>query len=85
MAWTEIYGVCIGGGVPPTHDNDNDRLSEHQTPAECLQWVRRTKDEMRKELAADFTLRRDPAWRRIWDNVVAFEKCCLWHHFGVRG
>ncbi len=54
MAWTQIYGVSIGEGEPTRkHDNDNEVLTS-VTPAECLQWIRRVKKEMRKELAENF-------------------------------
>jgi hypothetical protein len=69
----------------PTPDNNNWTVaSSWQTPAEALQKLRRIKDEMRRELAADFTLRACPKHRRIWESVLAAEKCALWHYYGVR-
>jgi len=70
---------------PPTPDNDNWGVaSPWQTPAEALQSIRRMKDEMRQELAADFTLRSCPEHRQIWECLLAAEKCALWHYYGVR-
>lgn len=76
----------IAGGRPTrTPDNDNMRLMEPwMTPAELLQWIRRTRDEMRRELAADFSLRTCPRHRRTWESLEAIERCALWHFYGVR-
>jgi hypothetical protein len=82
-----FFGVrlIVGGGEPPSHDNDNWGVcSWWQTPAEALQGIRRMKDEMRRELAADARLWNCPRHRRIWESVLAAEKCALWQHFGVR-
>ena len=88
MAFFE-YGKTwcgVGETIPlPTPDNDNWGVaSSWQTPAEALQKVRRMKDEMRRELAADFTLRASPTHRQIWESLLAAEKCALWHYYGVR-
>jgi hypothetical protein len=72
-------------GPLPKPDNDNWRLmADWKTPAEFLQWLRRTRAEMRRELAADFSLRNCPTHRRHWETLDAMEKCCLWHYYGVR-
>jgi len=69
----------------PTGDNDNWGVaSSWETPAEALQKIRRMKDEMRRELAADFTLRACPKHRQVWECLLAAEKCALWHYYGVR-
>jgi hypothetical protein len=78
-----VFGEVVS--PPPTPDNDNWRLMpDWKTPAEFLQWVRRTREEMRRELAADFSLRHCPTHRRHWDVLNAMERCCLWHRYGVR-
>ena len=69
----------------PTPDNDNDGLAPPwQTPAEVLQQIRRMRDEMRRELAADFRLRTCPTHRRHWEILIEMEKCALWHYYGLR-
>jgi hypothetical protein len=88
MESCDVFGTRFITGGPdkmPPHNNDNMRLMEPwMTPAELLQWVRRTREEMRRELAADFSLRTCPTHRRHWDNLEAMEKCCLWHYYGAR-
>lgn len=77
--------LFIGAGFAGQADNDNWGVcSEWQTPAEALQKIRRMKAEMRRELAADFSLRSCPKHRMIWESLHAAEKCALWHYFGVR-
>ena len=82
----DCFGVrLIAGEMNPAADNDNWGVcSWWQTPAEALQMLRRTKDEMRRELAEDFTLRSCPKHRMLWECVHAAEKCALWHYYGVR-
>ena len=88
MATLDCFGtrLCAGEGwAPKPHNNDNLRLMEDwMTPAEFMQWVRRNREEMRRELAADFTLRFDPVHRKDWVALAAMERCCLWHYYGVR-
>jgi hypothetical protein len=70
---------------PPMPANSNGRLMEDwMTPAELLQWVRRTREEMRRELEADFSLRHCPKHRQDWESLHALERCTLWHYYGVR-
>lgn len=70
---------------PPPADNDNwHLLPDWMTPAELLQWVRKDKERMRQELAADFRLRSCPKHRQDWDVLVAIERCTLWHCYGMR-
>jgi hypothetical protein len=78
--------LIVGETDPlPKPDNDNLRLMEDwMTPAELMQWIRRTRQEMRQELAADFRLRNCPTHRRHWVNLNAMERCCLWHYYGAR-
>lgn len=69
----------------PTPDNDNQGLAPPwRTPAEVLQMIRRWRQEMREELAADFKLRACPTHRRHWETLIEMEKCALWHYYGVR-
>ncbi len=88
MAILDCFRTRIKAGDgwrPPQHDNDNWRLMrEWVTPAEFMQWLRRTREEMRRELAADFTLRSDPEHRKTWEELAAMERCCLWHYYGER-
>lgn len=87
METVTFFGTrFVGGAAPlPTHDNDNWKLKEDwMTPAELLQWVRRTREEMRRELAADFSLRACPKHRRTWESLAAIERCALWHYYGER-
>ena len=70
---------------PRKPNNENLRLMEDwMTPAEFMQWVHRTREEMRREIAADFSLRNDPEHRRQWNVLHAMERCALWHYYGVR-
>lgn len=58
------------------HDNDNWRLfSDWMTPAEFFQWIRRRKERLLRELAADFRLRSCPEHRLTWDVTIAMERC----------
>ena len=73
------------GFTPPVPANENLLLlPDWMTSAEALQRIRRTMDEMRRELAADFRLRSCPKHRRQWDELIAIERCTLWHCYGVR-
>jgi hypothetical protein len=76
----------VGEMIPlPEPANDNWGVaSSWQTPAEALQQLRRMKVEMRRELAADFTLRACPKHRQIWESLLAAETCALWHYYGER-
>ncbi len=71
--------------TPPPPDNDNWRLMEDwMTPAEFMQWLQRTREEMKRELAADSSLWNCTRHRRHWEALDAMEKCVLWHYYGVR-
>ena len=73
-----LFGTCVivGGQNPfPSPGNDNWRLmSNWKTPAEFMQWLKRTREEIRRELAADFRLRNCPMHRQHWETLVAMEK-----------
>jgi hypothetical protein len=87
METMTLFGTrFITGDMPlPKPDNTNWLLMEPwMTPAELLQWVRRTRDEMRRELAADPGLLACPKHRRSWDSLAALERCALWRYYGVR-
>ena len=87
MESLECFGVSImvGNATPPTPDNQNIPMcSTWQTPAEALQKLRRMKAEMRRELAADFTLRSCPKHRTMWETLIGAERCTLWQYYGVR-
>ena len=82
-----LFGTrLIVGDLPPaTPDNNNWPLMEPgRTPAEFMQWVRREKDRLRRELAADPGLLACPDHRLTREITLAMEKCCLWHYYGVR-
>ncbi len=84
----DVFALCTTageGGTPPQPDNDNWGVaSAWQTPAEALQKLRRIKEEMRRELQADFRLRSDPEHRLLWETVIEAEKCALWQFYGIR-
>ena len=70
---------------PPEPANDNWGVaSDWRTPAETMQMIRRMKDEMRRELAADFTLRACPEHRKYWEILIEMEKCARWQLYGER-
>jgi hypothetical protein len=71
---------------PPPPDNDNWRLMEEwRTPAELIQWIRRTQEEMRQELIDDASLFRCPKYRRHWNSLRAIERCARWHYYRKPG
>ena len=67
----------------PTADNENlQLLPDWMTPAELLQWIAQEKEQMQRELAADFRLRSNPKHRHDWDNLEALERCTLQRCYG---
>lgn len=88
MASAEYFGTRFMSDeafASPTPDNTNWRLMpDWETPAEFMQWVRREKERLRREMAADPRLLTSPEHRREWDVRVAMEKCALLHYYGVR-
>ena len=88
MAALDVFGtVCsVGETITPlTPDNDNWGLKEDWvTPAEFMQWVKRTRDEMRRELQADASLWECPKHRRHRTMLDAMERCALWQYYRAR-
>jgi hypothetical protein len=87
METLTLFGTrFITGDRPlPKPDNTNWLLMEPwMTPAELLQWVRQTREEMRREIAADPGLLTCPKHRRSWVSLEALEHCALWRYYGVR-
>jgi hypothetical protein len=86
-SWT-LFGtrfIVSDNNPPPTPDNDNWGLKEDCiTPAEFMQWVKRTRAEMRGELQANSSLWQCPTHRRHRTVLDAMERCALWHYYGVR-
>ncbi len=86
-SWT-IFGTrfITGDTDPvPTPDNNNWRLMEDwMTPAEFMQWVRREKERLRREVEADVRLLTCPKHRLTREIRLAMEKCWLSHFYGVR-
>jgi hypothetical protein len=69
----------------PTPDNNNWRiLSEWETPAEFMQWVRQEKDRLRRELLAEPSLLTNPEHRRTLNVTLAMERCAIWHYYRAR-
>ena len=70
---------------PATPANDNFPVKGmNLTPAESLQIIQRWLREMRQEVAANFSLRADPEYRKRWDQMHAMEKCAFWIYYRVR-
>lgn len=70
---------------PPPANNDNWGVaSSWQTPAEALQWVRRRKLRLCRELSADARLWACHEHRLTRTIALAMEKCVLWHDYGIR-
>ncbi len=71
--------------VPRTHDNDNWRICAAWTnPVEMLQAIRQRKQQLKRELMADFRLRSCPEHRITWDIAQAMERCALLHLYAMR-
>lgn len=69
----------------PKPDNNNWRLlSDWETPAEFMQWVRKEKERLRREVAEDPSLLACSEHRLTLDITLAMEKCALLHCYGVR-
>ncbi len=83
-----LFGTCFITGdayTPPVRHNDNQRLMEEwMTPAELFQWIHRTREEMRRERAADPRLLTCPKHRRDWESLHVLERCALWRYRGVQ-
>jgi hypothetical protein len=90
MMYWEYKGERCGVGVSlplPPHDNDNLELMPgcRFTPAELLQWARRERKRLSRELAMDARLWTCPEYRRTWEETLGIEKLTLWHCYGVWG
>jgi hypothetical protein len=68
----------------PNPDNENLRMMEDwETPAELIQFIRREKDRLCRQLAVDPSLLGDPT-HRLWRiETNAMEACALWHFYRV--
>ena len=89
MATWEYGGarIAIGdSGPPPEPDNENLELMADcsLTPAEVLQWVRRRKRRLCRELAMDSRLWHCPEHRRDWNASLGIEKLTLSQCYGIR-
>lgn len=69
----------------PQPENDNGGVAaEWQTPAEALQWVRRRKHRLCRELASDASLWTCTDHRLTRTIAIAMEKCARWQYYGER-
>jgi hypothetical protein len=89
MPTWEFRGSCfvIGDTVSPTSTADNDNwgvAAPWQTHAEAVQLIRRWKQRIWRELAANPTLWGCPEHRLTRHIRYSMEKCALWHYYGVR-
>lgn len=68
-----------------TPDNENLPLLLDcpMTPAEVVQWARRTKQRLSRKLAADPALWACPEHWRTWNATDGIEKLTLWQCFGI--
>jgi hypothetical protein len=70
---------------PAEPENDNFPVkARYQTPAEAIQTIQRWLREMRQEVAANFSLRADPEYRKRWNEMHAMEKCAFWVYYRLR-
>lgn len=82
MPFVELFGIAIRQADQPDleHDNDNWELKhDWMTDAEMRQHIRRVREEMRRELIADFSLRNCPKHRHFWENLNGLEAFLRWH------
>jgi hypothetical protein len=87
-SWT-LLGTRLNAGdanPPPPPDNENLELMAgcKLTPAEVLQWVRRRKQRLCRELAMDAQLWHCPEHRRDWNASLGIEQLILWQCYGIR-
>jgi hypothetical protein len=87
MASLTLFGTRLIAGdmPPPTPDNENLPLMDgcKLTPAEVLQWARREKRRLSRELARDPRLWTCPKHRRQWNEMQGAEKMTLWQCYGI--
>lgn len=71
--------------APPEPANENLRLlPDWMTPAEVMQWVRREKERLSREVADNPRLWNCPEHRRMWDMTLAIEQLTLRQCYDVR-
>ena len=86
-----LFGMwCgIGESAPPLPKPDNQNLELlagcKLTPAEVMQWARREKTRLSRDVAMDARLWTCPKHRRDWIMTLAIEKLTLWQCYGVWG
>lgn len=90
MDTLNLFGTCISVGdaaPPPTPDNENlELLADCKlTPAEVMQWARRRKERLSREVARDAGLWNCPEHRRDWEVTLGIEKLTLWKCYGIWG
>ncbi len=71
----------------PEPDNDNLELlgDSVRTPAEWMQWAKRRKRRICRDLLADAQLWTCPEIWRDWHNTRGIEKLLLWQCWGIWG
>ena len=75
---------CTTDIPPHPHDNDNTPLmSDWMTPADCMQMIRREKERLLRQLAADFRLRSNPDFRHDWEVTVMMEQWGNYQFYGL--
>ena len=87
METCTLFGTRLIVGLtnpPPPHNDNRPLMEDWMTPAELFQWIRRTREEMRREMAADPSLLACPKHRQDWESLHALERCALWRYRGVR-
>jgi hypothetical protein len=87
MASLELFGtrLIVGPAEPPPPGNENRHLlPDWMTPAEAIQWVRRRKGRLSRELADDARLWACPEHRRTWEATLGIEAMVLRRGPGVR-
>jgi hypothetical protein len=89
MESLNIFGTRIMTGdafALPTPDSDNSVLLGDNgiTPAEWMQWAKRRKKRICRDLAADPRLWTCPELWRDWNATIGIEKLLLWQCWGIR-
>ena len=88
-SWNFFGMWCgIGESAPPlpTPDNENLELLDgcKLTPAEAMQWARRRKQRLCRELAMDARVWTCPEHRRTWNATLGIEQLLLRQCYGIR-
>lgn len=88
MAALELFGTSVTVDEElrlPQPENDNGGVAAPwQTPAEALQWVRRRKQRLCRELASDAHLWACIEHRLTRTIAIAIERCARWQYYGER-